>query len=162
MAVVWRSSRGQKRDFVLAREGCNERIEPFLEFGRDEILSIFGAEDRVDVILGIGMAHVPQAATRRITGLVPRLRRSDHHRTDTQPCRAGLILACGPPGLVSDWHPEMLGICHELGDADLWRAAPPALGSSCGIDSPALLGWADFLYRPGTWLTLWTGHMVDS
>jgi hypothetical protein len=54
MAVVWRSSRGQKRDFVLAREGCNERIEPFLEFGRDEILSIFGAEDRVDVILGIG------------------------------------------------------------------------------------------------------------
>src|SRR5580658_446863 len=44
----------------------------------------------------------------------------------------------GPPGLVSDWHPKMLGIRYELGDADLWRAAPPALGSSCGIDSPAL------------------------
>ena len=78
MAVVGHSSRSQKRDFMLACDGCNERIEPFLEFGRDEILSIFGAVDRVDVILGIGMAHVPQAATRKITGLVPRLRRSDH------------------------------------------------------------------------------------
>ena len=53
-------------------------MEPFLEVGGDEILSIFGAVDRVDVILGIGVAHVPQAATRKITGLVPRLRRSDH------------------------------------------------------------------------------------
>src|SRR6202042_2403523 len=77
---VWvrHSSRSQKRDLMLACDGCNERIEPFLEFGRDEILSIFGALDRVDVILRIGMAHVPQAATRKITGLVPRLRRSDH------------------------------------------------------------------------------------
>ena len=78
MAVVGHSSRSQKRDFMLACDGCNERIEPFLEFGRDEILSIFGAVDHVDVILGIGMAHVPQTATRKITGLVPRLRRSDH------------------------------------------------------------------------------------
>jgi hypothetical protein len=78
MTVVGHSSRSQKRDFMLAGDGCNERIEPFLELGRDEILSIFGAVDRVDVILGIGMADVPQAATRKITGLVPRLRRSDH------------------------------------------------------------------------------------
>jgi hypothetical protein len=34
-------------------------------------------------------------------GLVPRLRRSDFFGIDSQPCRAGLGLAAGPPGLAS-------------------------------------------------------------
>ena len=47
------------------------------EFRRDEILPVFGAINRVHVIVVIGMAHVRQALAGRIAGLVPRLQRSD-------------------------------------------------------------------------------------
>src|ERR1700722_14930494 len=42
-----------------------------------------------------------------------------------------------------------------------FSAAPTALRSFRDW-SPALPGWADFWYRPGTWLTEQTGHMVDT
>ena len=71
------SSRSEKRDFTLARGRCNSRIGSFLEFRGDQIFSVFGAVDRVDIIVGIGMAHVPGGFRAGLTGLVPRLRRSD-------------------------------------------------------------------------------------
>jgi hypothetical protein len=60
MTVVRHSSRSEKRDFLLARNRCNKRIDSFLEFRWDQIFSVFGAVDRVDIIIGIGMAHVPR------------------------------------------------------------------------------------------------------
>ena len=58
MAVVRHSSSSDKRDFTLARSRCNKRIDSFFEFRGDQIFSVFGAVDRVDIIVGIGMAHV--------------------------------------------------------------------------------------------------------
>ena len=59
MAVVRRSSCRQKRDLMFARDRSHERIESFLELRWDQIFSVFDTVDRVDVIVGIGMAHVP-------------------------------------------------------------------------------------------------------
>ena len=44
--------------FLLARSRCNKRIDSFLEFRGDQMFSVFGAVDRVDIIVGIGMAHL--------------------------------------------------------------------------------------------------------
>jgi len=57
MAMVRHSSRSKKRNFMLTRNRCNERLEPFLKFRRDQILSILGAIDHVNIIVGIRMAH---------------------------------------------------------------------------------------------------------
>ena len=75
-----------------------ERIESLLEFRWDEILPVFGAINRVHVIVAIGMAHVLQRFAGRIAGLVPRLWRSDRLGNGvSQPCRAGLTF--GEPAL---------------------------------------------------------------
>ena len=57
MAMVRYSSSSKKRDFMLTRNRCDERIASFLKFRRDQIFSILGAVDHVDIIVGIGMAH---------------------------------------------------------------------------------------------------------
>jgi hypothetical protein len=56
-----------------------------------------------------------------------------------------LVLTQTLPGWA-DFGGAALGAWFQI--ADLWRTAPPVLGSSCGIDFPALLGWADFGVRP--------------
>jgi hypothetical protein len=43
---------------------------------------------------------------------------------------------------------------------DAWSTAPPAFPNL--VSFPALPGWADVWYGPGTWLTKQTGHMVDT
>ena len=120
--VVGHSSRSQKRDFMVACDGCNERIEPFLEFGRDEILSIFGAVDHVDVILGIGMAHVPQTATQdnRFGAAPPALGSSCGI---SQPFRAGLMFGYRPSGP---------GFGLPSGDVGYLSLNPTGLGPICG------------------------------
>jgi hypothetical protein len=77
MAVVRHSSRSKKRDFMPERDRRNKRIETFLEFRRDQILSVLGAVNRVDIIVGKGMAHLRGEVLRIITRVVPRLRRSE-------------------------------------------------------------------------------------
>jgi hypothetical protein len=52
----------------------------------------------VDIVVGIGMAHVRGEASRRITLTVPRLRRSESRSFDTQPFRAGLTFGGRPSG----------------------------------------------------------------
>jgi hypothetical protein len=83
---------------MFAGDRCNKRINSLLQFDRDQIFSVSGAVDRVDVIVGIGMAHVP-GISRRITCLVPRLRRSDDRDRCPSPSGLGLRLAVGPTGL---------------------------------------------------------------
>ena len=110
---------------MLTRNRSDKRIESILEFRCDEILSVFGTVDCVYVIVGIGMAHALQGFAGRITGLVPRLRRS-------------AIVAMDVPALP--------------GWADVWRAGPfgklragsPGLGfeqapeRSASIESPSI------------------------
>ena len=99
MAVVRHSSCSEKRDFMPACDRCNKRIESFLEFHWDQIFSVLGAVDRVDIIVGIGMAHVRGKVSRRITRMVPRLRRSGSSSGFIpQPCRAGLTFSGRPSG----------------------------------------------------------------
>jgi len=59
--IVAASKRGDGCGSALARSRCNKRIDSFLEFRGDQIFSVFGAVDRVDIvdiIVGIGMAHL--------------------------------------------------------------------------------------------------------
>ena len=73
MAVVRHSSCSKKRDFMPERDRRNKRIETFLEFRWDQILYVLGAVDRLDIIVGKGMAHLSGEVLRKITRLVPRL-----------------------------------------------------------------------------------------
>ena len=68
--------------FVFMRDRCDERMSRFLKFRCDQVSSVLGAIDRVDIIIGIRMAHARGRVSRRITGLVPRLRRSDQLQID--------------------------------------------------------------------------------
>ncbi len=56
MAVVGHSP-AARSGILCSRDRSNERIESFLELRWDQIFSAFDAIDRVDVIVGIGMAH---------------------------------------------------------------------------------------------------------
>src|SRR5580704_443105 len=98
MAVVCHSSCSNERDLMLDCDSRNKRIKTFLEFRWDQIPSVFGTVDGVDTVVGIGMAHARIQVSRRITGRVPRLRRSESRPLMTQPFRAGLTFGGRPSG----------------------------------------------------------------
>lgn len=92
VAVVRHASRSQKGDVAVTRDGGNIGIEPFVKIRRDQVFAIFGAEDSMNVVVGIGVAHQYVKNTHTITylnSLVPRLRRSERF-VGTIPSPAGL------------------------------------------------------------------------
>jgi hypothetical protein len=76
VAVVRHSSCSKKRDPMPARDRRNKGIEAFLKFRWNQIASVFGAIDDVNIIVGVRMTHVSNRRFAKNNMYVPRLRRS--------------------------------------------------------------------------------------
>jgi hypothetical protein len=63
---------------MFVGDRCDKRIDSFLEFGRNQVFSVFGAIDRVDIVVGVGMARKPEvfAQDNRFSAAPPALERS--------------------------------------------------------------------------------------
>jgi hypothetical protein len=98
MAMVRHSSRSKKRDLMLTRDRCDERIESLLKFRRDQVFSILGAVDHMDIIVGIGMAHARGDRFRAEYNMCRAYGTRDLFALLTQPCWAGLTFGDRPSG----------------------------------------------------------------